>query len=233
MAQPAIFLHSVAEALSDPHFSPAAVAGHSLGEFSALVAAGALPFDEGLHLVSLRAKAMQEACDRQESTMAVVLGMEDEVVERVCEEVQEETKEVLVPANYNAPGQLVISGSVKGVARGAQRLKPLGATRLLNLAVAGAFHSPLMQSAQETLSKAIEKAPLQAPTCPIYQNYTAKPSQNPNSIKENLLKQLTAPVLWKQSVRHMLADGFIHFEEYGPGKVLQGLLKKIQAPSLS
>ncbi|WP_138432946.1 ACP S-malonyltransferase [Winogradskyella algicola] len=224
VTQPAIFLHSVilAKTLGD-NFKPDMVAGHSLGEFSALVAAGALTFEDGLKLVSQRAQAMQKACEIQPSTMAAVLGLDDDVVEKICAM----TEGVVVAANYNCPGQLVISGEVEAVNKACEALKEEGARRALVLPVGGAFHSPMMEPAREELAAAIENTTFSRPNCPIYQNVTASAITDENEIKANLISQLTAPVLWTQSVQQMIADGATHFTEVGPGKVLQGLVKKI------
>ncbi|WP_266368812.1 ACP S-malonyltransferase [Tellurirhabdus rosea] len=231
VTQPAIFIHSVARALTLPDFQAdgfavAMVAGHSLGEFSALVAAGALSFTAGLKLVAQRAAAMQKACERQVSTMAAVLGLDDATIERLCAEVAA-TGEVVVPANFNCPGQVVISGSVEGVRLAGEKLKEAGAKRVLPLPVGGAFHSPLMEPARETLAGAIAATDFSTPRCPIYQNVNARPSTDVETIKANLIDQLTAPVRWTQSVEAMVADGATTFVECGPGKVLQGLVKKI------
>jgi [acyl-carrier-protein] S-malonyltransferase len=198
-------------------------AGHSLGEFSALVACGALSFDDGLKLVSQRAMAMQNACEMQESTMAAILGMEDADVERICAEIDE----VVVPANYNSPGQIVISGSITGIDIAIEKLTAAGAKRALKLSVGGAFHSPLMEPAREKLAKAIENTSFRKPVCPIYQNVSAKPETEPERIKKNLIEQLTAPVRWTQTAVNMLADGATEFTEVGPVTVLQGLIKKV------
>jgi [acyl-carrier-protein] S-malonyltransferase len=224
VTQPSIFLHSVilAQVLGD-NFSPDMTAGHSLGEFSALVAAGALSFENGLILVSQRAQAMQKACEAEPSTMAAILGLDDEVVEKACREISA----VVVPANYNSPGQIVISGSVKGIDMAIEKLTAAGAKRALKLSVGGAFHSPLMEPAKIELGKAIDSAAFMQPVCPVYQNVTAKPSDDPAVIRENLKKQLTAPVKWTQTVKNMLADGASSFYEVGPGTVLQGLIKKV------
>ncbi|MEJ5316985.1 MAG: ACP S-malonyltransferase [Tenuifilum sp.] len=224
VTQPAIFLHSVilAKVLGND-FKPEMVAGHSLGEFSALVAAGALSFEDGLRLVSARAMAMQKACELQPSTMAAVLGLDDSKVEEICASVDE----IVVAANYNCPGQLVISGSVKGIDIACERLKEAGAKRALKLAVSGAFHSPLMEPARQELEAAINATPFNKPVCPIYQNVTAKPTSSPEEIKKNLVAQLTAPVRWTQTVQNMIADGATEFVELGPGNVLQGLIKKV------
>ena len=225
VTQPAIFLHSVVLGkMMGKDFKPDMVAGHSLGEFSALVSNGALSFEDGLLLVSQRAKAMQKACELIPSTMAVVLGLEDEVVEKICEA----TEGIVVPANYNCPGQLVISGELEAVNHACVALKEAGARRALVLPVGGAFHSPLMEPAREELAAAIENTNFSKPSCPIYQNVTTTAVVNVDEIKQNLISQLTAPVKWTQSVRHMVADGATLFTEVGPGKVLQGLVKKIE-----
>jgi [acyl-carrier-protein] S-malonyltransferase len=202
---------------------PDRVAGHSLGEFSALVAAQALSFDAGLQLVSKRATAMQKACVQSPSGMAVVIGFDDEKVKEICKTIDE----VVAPANYNCPGQLAISGSFKGLELASDALKAAGAKRVLMLNVGGAFHSPLMQPAQEELAQAIEQTPFQTPICPVYQNYTALPETNPEAIKKNLILQLTAPVLWTKTIQNMVLHGAMKFVEFGPGEVLQGLIKKI------
>ena len=224
VTQPAIFLHSVllAKSLGDD-FKPSMVAGHSLGEFSALVAAGALSFEEGLRLVSKRAHAMQKACEAQSSTMAAVLALTDEKVEELCAEVEG----VVAPANYNCPGQVVISGTVEAVDAACEKMKAAGAKRALRLKVGGAFHSPLMEPARAELAEAIAATVFNTPVCPIYQNVDAKPHTDPAEIKENLIKQLTSPVRWTQDVQAMIADGADEFIELGPGKVLQGLVSKI------
>ena len=224
VTQPAIFLHSaiLAECLGDT-FNPAMVAGHSLGEFSALVAAGSLNFADGLRLVSARANAMQKACEAQPSTMAAVLGLDNDVVERVCEE----THGIVVAANYNCPGQLVISGEVPAVEAACQAMSEAGARRALMLPVGGAFHSPLMEPARAELAAAIEDADFQAPRCPIYQNVSAEPTNDPGLIRKQLVAQLTAPVRWTQTMEAMIADGAKEVTEVGPGKVLQGLFKKV------
>ena len=226
VTQPAIFVHSVAQFVARPDFAPASTAGHSLGEFSALVAAGVLKFEDALPLVARRAQAMQVACEEQPGTMAAILGLEDVVVERICQEITN-SGHVVVAANYNCPGQLVISGSAEGVARACEALKAAGAKRALPLPVGGAFHSPLMQSAAAALAEAIEKTTFSSARCPVYQNVDALPHTDPVEIKANLLAQLTAPVRWTQLVQHMAADGATDFVECGPGKVLQGLVKKI------
>lgn len=224
VTQPAIFLHSVLLAKSlGEEFQPSMVAGHSLGEFSALVAAGALSFEEGLKLVSKRAEAMQKACEAQPSTMAAVLALPDEKVEELCAEVEG----LVAPANYNCPGQVVISGTIEAVDAACEKMKAAGAKRALRLKVGGAFHSPLMQPAHDELTKAIEAAEFKTPVCPVYQNVDAKPHTDPEEIKANLIKQLTAPVRWTQDVQAMIADGADEFIELGPGKVLQGLVNKI------
>ena len=227
VTQPAVFLHSVITALCMDDFKPDMVAGHSLGEFSALTAAGALSFEDGLRLVYARAMAMQKACEAAPSTMAAIIGMPDETIENVCAEVSKEGS-VVVPANYNSPGQVVISGNVEAVKVACVRLKEAGAKRALPLAVGGAFHSPLMEMARVELAAAIEKSPVAAPICPVYQNVDAKPHTDPVEIKENLLKQLTSPVRWTQSVKNMIADGMTEFVECGPGQVLTGLIGRIQ-----
>jgi len=224
VTQPAIFLHSVilAQALGD-QFDPQMVAGHSLGEFSALVAAQALSFEDGLILVSKRANAMQKACEIQPSTMAAILGLDDFTVEDICQRVSD----VVVPANYNCPGQLVISGTIAGVDKACELLLQAGAKRALKLNVGGAFHSPLMETARAELQEAIEKVSIKEPICPVYQNIDAKAYSDPAKIKENLIAQLTGAVKWTQTIEHMLADGATSFTEVGPGNVLQGLVKKV------
>lgn len=226
VTQPAVFLHSVITALCMENFKPDMVAGHSLGEFSALTAAGALSFEDGLCLVYARAMAMQKACEAAPSTMAAIIGLPDETIEKVCSEISKENN-VVVPANYNSPGQVVISGNVEAVKEVCAKLKEAGAKRALTLAVGGAFHSPLMEMARVELAKAIEVAPISKPVCPVYQNVDALPHTDPDEIKANLLKQLTAPVRWTQSVQHMLTDGMIEFVECGPGQVLTGLIGRI------
>jgi len=224
VTQPAIFLHSVILAKTlGANFKPDMVAGHSLGEFSALVANGALNFEDGLKLVSQRALAMQKACELKPSTMAAVLGLEDSAVEKVCES----TEGIVVAANYNCPGQLVISGEVEAINKACEALKEAGARRALVLPVGGAFHSPLMEPAREELAAAIENTTFNKPNCPIYQNVTANAVMDASAIKSNLISQLTAPVRWTQSVQQMIKDGAILFTEVGPGNVLQGLVKKI------
>ncbi|SEJ12258.1 [Acyl-carrier-protein] S-malonyltransferase [Dyadobacter koreensis] len=224
VTQPAIFIHSVILAKVSPDFAPEMVAGHSLGEFSALVAVGALSFEDGLRLVAKRADAMQKACLIRPSTMAAILGLNDKTIEDICAGI---TDEIVVPANYNCPGQVVISGSIEGVEKACELLKAAGAKRALILPVGGAFHSPLMEPAREELAAAINSAEFEAPICPVYQNVNAKPATEVSVIKENLIAQLTAPVRWTQSVEQMVADGAGIFIESGPGKVLQGLIKKI------
>ena len=224
VTQPAVFLHSVILARLFPNFKPDMVAGHSLGEFSALVASGALSFEDGLRLVSARAMAMQAACELEPSTMAAIIGLPDEKVEEICNGISE----IVVPANFNCPGQLVISGSMKGVELACEALKAAGAKRALPLKVGGAFHSPLMEPARQKLAEAIEKTQFNKPLCPIYQNVDAKPDTDPAEIKANLVKQLTSPVRWTQIVRAMVADGAKAFVELGPGNVLQGLIKKTE-----
>ena len=227
VTQPAVFLHSVITAFCMDDFNPDMVAGHSLGEFSALVAAGALTFEDGLKLVYARAMAMQKACEAAPSTMAAIIALPDEVIEKTCAEISTEG-DVVVPANYNSPGQVVISGNVEAIQEACRRLKEAGAKRALPLSVGGAFHSPLMESARVELAKAIEAAPVNTPSCPVYQNVDALPHTDPSEIKDNLLKQLTAPVRWTQSVKNMIADGMTDFVECGPGQVLTGLIGRIQ-----
>lgn len=224
ITQPALFVHSLASiALSDDEFKPDVVAGHSLGEFSALVAAKALSFDDGLRLVKARALAMQKACEMEPSTMAAIVGLDDQKVEEICESI-----EGVVPANYNSPGQLVISGSISGIDLAVEKLKEAGAKRAIVLVVGGGFHSPYMAPAKEELAQAIEATEFRVPICPIYQNVTARPSSDPEEIKKNLIAQLTAPVRWTQSVEQMIADGVTEFVECGGnGKVLRGLIRRI------
>jgi [acyl-carrier-protein] S-malonyltransferase len=224
VTQPAIFLHSMLaySTLNNPQ--PSMVAGHSLGEFSALVAAGVLSFADGLRLVAARANAMQKACELEPGTMAAVLGLEDQKVESICAGIAE----IVVPANYNCPGQLVISGSVTGIEKACIALKEAGAKRAIVLPVGGAFHSPLMKAAEEELQGAIQSITFNAPSCPVYQNVVAMPVTDPATIKQNLINQLTGPVKWTQSIQAMIADGATEFTEVGPGKVLQGLIQKIQ-----
>lgn len=229
VTQPAIFLHSVVLARCTDAFTPDMVAGHSLGEFSALAAAGALNFEDGLRLVAMRALAMQKACDGSPGAMAAILGSDSRTIERVCAECHG----TVVPANYNCEGQVVISGENDAVEEACARLKAAGARRALKLPVGGAFHSPLMESAREELAGAISRTEFSSPICPIYQNVTARPSTDSGEIRSNLLKQLTAPVLWTQTVRNMLEDGAERFFEIGPGKVLQGLVGKTAGPDIS
>lgn len=231
VTQPAIFLHSVILAKTLEDFNPDMVAGHSLGEFSALVANGALSFEDGLTLVYKRAMAMQKACELEPSTMAAIIGLEDNVVEEVCAEIDD----IVVPANYNCPGQLVISGSMKGIEVACQKLTEAGAKRALPLKVGGAFHSPLMEPARVELAEAINSTNFNTPVCPVYQNADAKPYTDPAQIKENLIKQLTSPVKWTYIMQNMITDGMSSYTEVGPGTVLQGLLKKInrQIPTQS
>lgn len=227
VTQPAVFLHSVILALVNDSFKPSMVAGHSLGEFSALVANQVLNFEDGLKLVSQRAAAMQKACEITPSTMAAILGLEDEKVEEICAAIDD----VVVAANYNCPGQLVISGSNTGIEIACEQMKEAGARRALPLPVGGAFHSPLMEPARQELAEAIANTNFGIPICPVYQNVNAKPSTDVSIIKENLIAQLTSPVRWTQSVQNMVADGATLFVESGPGKVLQGLVKKISKES--
>ncbi len=225
VTQPAVFLHSVLLAKSlGNDFQPDMVAGHSLGEFSALVASGAIDFKDGLVLVSKRAMAMQKACEKQPSTMAAILGLPDEKVEEICASIKDE---VVVPANYNCPGQLVISGTIEGIDKACQLMTEAGAKRALKLVVGGAFHSPLMEPAKVELEAAIQATQFKTPKCPIYQNVTTQGETDPETIKKNLIKQLTAPVKWTQSVQNMIAAGATSFTEVGPGAVLQGMIKKI------
>lgn len=227
VTQPAVFLHSVITALCMENFQPAMTAGHSLGEFSALVAAGALSFEDGLRLVYARAMAMQKACEMAPSTMAAIIALPDETIEQVCEEVSTEGN-VVVPANYNCPGQVVISGNIEAVKTACAKLKEAGAKRALPLAVSGAFHSPCMEPARQELAAAIEQTEFKEPICPVYQNVDALPHTAPEEIKANLLKQLTASVRWTQEVKQMIADGAEEFIECGLGAVLTGLISKIQ-----
>jgi len=224
VTQPAIFIHSTILAMAQEQ-KPDMVAGHSLGEFSALVAAGALSFEDGLKLVSLRAQAMQKCCEKTPGAMAAIIKLPDNVIEEICAGIPG-----VVPANYNSPGQVVISGEDAGIEEACIKFKEAGAKRALKLAVSGAFHSPLMEPAREELAKAIEDTPIRAPFCPIYQNVSALPTTDPMVIKDNLLKQLTSPVRWTQSVQNMIADGATKFVELGPGTVLQGLVKRIATP---
>jgi len=228
VTQPAIFIHSVILAKISENFNPDMVAGHSLGEFSALVANGTLSFEDGLKLVSKRALAMQRACEINPSTMAAILGLDDTKVEEICKSISDE---IVVAANYNCPGQLVISGSMKGIEIACQKMKEAGAKRALPLPVGGAFHSPLMEPAREELAEAIKSTNFSKPLCPVYQNVNALPATDINIIKDNLIAQLTAPVRWTQSVQNMVSDGATEFVECGPGKVLQGLVKKINNAS--
>ncbi|MGB1113427.1 MAG: ACP S-malonyltransferase [Flavobacteriaceae bacterium] len=224
VTQPAIFLHATIQSESmGVTFKPEMVAGHSLGEFSALVAAGVLSFEEGLSLVSERALAMQEACNQSPGTMAAILGLEDEKVEAICKEIEG----IVIPANYNCPGQLVISGAVEAVENACEAFKEAGARRALLLPVGGAFHSPLMEPVKERLAKAIEQTTFNNPRCSVYQNVTARGTLDPEELRKQLVAQLTAPVKWTQSIQQMIADGATHFTEVGPGNVLQGLIKKI------
>ena len=229
VTQPAVFLHSVISALAlGEEFKPDMVAGHSLGELSALTAAGALSFEDGLKLVHKRALAMQAACEMQESTMAAILGLDDKSVEDICNAISAEG-ETVVAANYNCPGQIVISGSVKGVDKACEKLKEAGAKRALPLSVSGAFHSPFMQPAKEELEAAISSTEFKTPVCPVYQNVDGKPHTLPDEIKDNLIAQLTAPVRWTAAITAMINDGAVEFTEFGPGNVQQGLVKKIKA----
>lgn len=226
--QPAVFLHSVISALCmGDAFKPEMVGGHSLGEFSALVASGCLSFEDGLTLVSKRAMAMQKACEAAPSTMAAIIGLDDETISRICNEVSTEGNGVVVAANYNCPGQVVISGDIDAIDTACARLKEAGARRALPLKVGGAFHSPLMMPAQEELAAAIEQTSFNKPNCPVYQNVDAQGHTDADEIKANLLKQLTSPVRWTKEVQNMIADGATDFTECGPGKVLQGLIMKI------
>ncbi|MEO7265333.1 MAG: ACP S-malonyltransferase [Ferruginibacter sp.] len=228
VTQPAIFLHSIAAYKNIEGANPDMVAGHSLGEFSALVAAGVLDFADALKLVSVRANAMQKACEKNPSSMAAILGLADNIVEEICAAIHTDTEEIVVPANYNCPGQLVISGSILGIDIACERLKAAGAKRALKLPVGGAFHSPLMLPAREELAAAIESIHFNTPHCPIYQNVVAEAISEPALIKQYLIAQLTGPVKWTQCVQAMIADGATHFTECGPGKVLQGLVQKIE-----
>ncbi len=227
ITQPAVFIHSIAAFSTIENAAPDMVAGHSLGEFSALVANQSLRFEDALQLVSIRAKAMQKACELQPSTMAAVLALDDNKVEEICAKISNETGEIVVPANYNCPGQLVISGSIKGIEMACEQMKAAGAKRALILPVGGAFHSPLMKTAEEELAQAIHAIHFNTPVCPVYQNVTGKPTSDSNTIKENLIAQLTGPVRWTQCIQAMTSDGGIEFTECGPGKVLQGLVQKI------
>lgn len=227
ITQPAIFLHSIIAFKGIENAKPDMVAGHSLGEFSALVANGTLSFESGLELVSFRAKAMQKACEKTPSSMAAVIGLDDATVEEICLQVAKSTKEIVVPANYNCPGQLVISGSVKGVEAACEKLKIAGAKRAMILPVGGAFHSPLMEPARQELQRAIEITDFHSPSCPVYQNVAAKGIIDKDEIKQNIINQLTGAVKWTQCIQAMLEDGATIFTECGPGKVLQGLILKI------
>ncbi|MFC2079865.1 ACP S-malonyltransferase [Bacteroidota bacterium] len=222
VTQPAIFLHSVILASTIENFNPDMVAGHSLGEFSALVANKTLSFEDGLQLVSKRALAMQKACEAEPSTMAAILGLDNDTIDAICESV----KDIVVPANYNCPGQVVISGSIEGIDKAVELLIEKGAKRAIKLAVGGAFHSPLMEPAKEELKAAIESTTFEKPICPVYQNVNALPSSDPETIMQNLVSQLVSPVRWTQTVEKMIADGGLVFTEVGPGNVLQGLIKK-------
>ena len=222
VTQPAVFLHSVITATCMEDFNPEMTAGHSLGEFSALVAAGALEFEPALRLVAIRAEAMQQACDANPGTMAAILGLDFQTIEEICEK----TEGVVVPANYNSPGQLVISGEMEAVQKACEAMKEAGAKRALVLPVGGAFHSPLMEPAAKRLAEAIGRTYFHEPFCPVYQNVDAQPTMDPEKIRENLLKQLTSPVRWAQTVQNMIADGATSFTEVGPGTVLAGLIKK-------
>ena len=223
VTQPAIFIHSVILALTTKSFNPDVCAGHSLGEFSALAASNSISFEDGLKLVSIRANAMQKACQNTEGTMAAILGLPDEIIESSCNDVDG----IVKPANYNCPGQLVISGEIKAVEKACEILKEKGAKRALILPVSGAFHSELMSSAADELKKGIDETEFRKPKCPIYQNFTGKPEQDPSKIKINLLRQLTGAVLWNQSINKMIKDGVKEFYEVGPGNTLQGLIRKI------
>lgn len=227
VTQPAIFLHSVIAYKMLDNTTPHMVAGHSLGEFSSLVVNGTLTFEDALQLVSIRASAMQRACEAYPSSMAAVLALDDAKAEEICKSIVEDTGEMVVPANYNCPGQLVISGTNNGIDIACERMKSAGAKRALKLPVGGAFHSPLMESAKEELSAAIQKTTFHRPVCPVYQNVVAKAVIDPDQIKQNLIDQLTGPVRWTQSVESMIKDGATKFTEVGPGKVLQGLIAKI------
>jgi [acyl-carrier-protein] S-malonyltransferase len=232
VTQPAVFIHSVIAYLTTDHTTPDMVAGHSLGEFSALVANQTLSFEDALRLVSIRAKAMQAACEIQPSTMAAVLALADDKVEEICASVSAESGEVVVPANYNCPGQLVISGSVKGIEIACEQMKAAGAKRALVLPVGGAFHSPLIEPAKIELAAAIEATTFNSPICPVYQNVTASAVTDPSQIKANLIAQLTGAVKWTQSVEAMVTDGATNFTEFGPGKVLQGLVQKVNKEAI-
>ena len=227
VTQPAVFLHSVISSfVSENQFNPDMVAGHSLGEFSALVVAQALTFEDGLRLVAKRAEAMQKACEREPSTMAAILGLDDEIVDEICDSIKDA---IVVPANYNCPGQIVISGSIKGVERACALAKERGAKRAMQLSVGGAFHSLLMQPAAEELEAAINQTQFKTPVCPVYQNVNAYPQTDSDAIKQNLIAQLTAPVRWTQTIKNMITDGATAFYEFGPGDVLKSLIKKVDA----
>lgn len=227
VTQPAIFLHSVIAYKMIDGTNPHMVAGHSLGEFTALVVNGTLTFEDGLELVRVRATAMQKACEIQPSTMAAVLALSDQEAEQICASIQQETGEIVVPANFNCPGQLVISGSIAGIDLACERMKAAGAKRAIKLPVSGAFHSPFMEPAKEELAKAILSTPFHKPSCPVYQNVVARPVKDPQEIQQNLIDQLTGPVKWTQTIENMIIDGANSFTEVGPGKVLQGLIAKI------
>jgi [acyl-carrier-protein] S-malonyltransferase len=235
VTQPAIFLHSFVAFKMIEGAMPHMVAGHSLGEFTALVINGTLPFEEALRLVSIRASAMQKACEANPSAMAAILALDDELAENICDEIRKETGEIVVPANYNCPGQLVISGSIAGIDIACERMKAAGAKRALKLPVGGAFHSPLMEPAREELAQAIISTTFHRPNCPIYQNVVAKAVTDQEEIKQNLIEQLTGPVRWTQTINAMIHDGATSFTEVGPGKVLQGLIAKInkEIPAVS
>ncbi len=235
VTQPAIFLHSFVAFKMIEGAMPHMVAGHSLGEFTALVINGTLPFEEALRLVSIRASAMQKACEANPSAMAAILALDDELAENICDEIRKETGEIVVPANYNCPGQLVISGSIAGIDIACERMKAAGAKRALKLPVGGAFHSPLMEPAREELAQAIMSTTFHRPNCPIYQNVVAKAVTDQEEIKQNLIEQLTGPVRWTQTINAMIHDGATSFTEVGPGKVLQGLIAKInkEIPAVS
>ena len=235
VTQPAIFLHSFVAFKMIEGAMPHMVAGHSLGEFTALVINGTLPFEEALRLVSIRASAMQKACEANPSAMAAILALDDELAENICDEIRKETGEIVVPANYNCPGQLVISGSIEGIDIACERMKAAGAKRALKLPVGGAFHSPFMEPAKEELAQAIMSTTFHRPNCPIYQNVVAKAVTDQEEIKQNLIQQLTGPVRWTQTINAMIHDGATSFTEVGPGKVLQGLIAKInkEIPAVS
>jgi [acyl-carrier-protein] S-malonyltransferase len=235
VTQPAIFLHSFVAFKMIEGAMPHMVAGHSLGEFTALVINGTLPFEEALRLVSIRASAMQKACEANPSAMAAILALDDKVAENICDEIRKETGEIVVPANYNCPGQLVISGSIAGIDIACERMKAAGAKRALKLPVGGAFHSPFMEPAKEELAQAIMSTTFHRPNCPIYQNVVAKAVTDQEEIKQNLIEQLTGPVRWTQTINAMIHDGATSFTEVGPGKVLQGLIAKInkEIPAVS